>query len=159
MFWVKSSVYSRWQCLPVAIALILAGCGDSSDSEFDELALLDQYDLNRRRHDPEKYVEVELGEFNVSRRVPKTTKTLYVRCHLFAVADRLDEDQLHDALLERKDRMRDAVISILQKMDQKALAEPNMNWMKSEMIPVVNKALKVRSVRDIVTSSFSLERV
>lgn len=153
---VKSSF--RWLCLLPMVALVLSGCGQSSNPDFDELALLDQYDLNRRRHDPEKYVEVDLGEFNVSRRVPKTNKTLYVTCHLFAIADKVDRDQLTNALLDRKERMRDAVISILQKMDQKALAEPNMNWMKSEMIPVVNKALKVRSVRDVVTSDFSLEQ-
>ena len=61
-------------------------------------------------------------------------------------------------LLQRNQRMRDSVISIIQRTKIEDFSEPSMNWMRAELIPAVNRILKTSSVRDVVFTEFAIER-
>lgn len=125
---------------------------------MDEVALLDHYNVHGRRHDPVNYVEVDLGEYFVPRDIVDSPDVLFVKCHMIAIADKKDRSDLESAILERRTRMRDIVMSAMRKTELEALSEPSMNWLKSELIPAINKILKTSAVRDIVLVDFSLER-
>ena len=149
--------------LVLALGLLscqLCGCGGEAtgDAALDEVTLMERYEAQGRRHDPENYIELDLGPFFVTRKIADSSDTLIVRCHLYAVAPQNDQEDLVDTLAIRQKRMRDTVIEVIQTTDVAALSESSMNWIRSEIIPAINKVLHTRSVRDIVFSDFSLER-
>ncbi len=142
----------------LAVAVLATGCGGGAATNFDEAALLDEYNVQGRRHDPVEFVEVDMGDFFITRRLPDTKDMLYVSCHLYAVTPQEESGFVEFTLMERKTRMRDTVMSVVQKAEIDALTEPSLTWIKSEMIPEVNRTLRTRSVRDIVFSTYSLQR-
>ena len=135
-----------------------AGCGQEVSSDLsDPQELLARYDHDRRRHDPRQFVEVELGEYFVTRRQPDNN--IYtIRCKLFAVVPRDKQPELEEALTTRRTAMRDAILGTIRSTEFEHLTEPTLSWVKSEMIPIVNRSLKTRVLRDIVFADYSFER-
>ena len=99
-------------------ALVLCatlGCGGEADPNLATMDLIERYEAQSNRHDPENFVEVDLGKFFVTRRIPDSSSMLLVRFHLYAVTPRDDQVALTDSLQQRNQRMRDSVISIIQR--------------------------------------------
>lgn len=156
---------SRWQTWNSAagglLAVLLAvasGCGGGSSADLNTTELIERYEAQSNRHDPENFVEVDLGKFFVTRRIPDKSDLLLVRFHLYAVTPRDDQANLSAQLAQRNQRMRDTIIAIIQRTKIEDFSEPSMNWVRAELIPAVNQVLKTSAVRDIIFSEFAVER-
>jgi flagellar basal body-associated protein FliL len=55
-------------------------------------------------------------------------------------------------------RVRDAVISAVQRSDLDQLRDPSLGWLKAELLATINQSLQMRILRDIVFTEFSFER-
>jgi flagellar basal body-associated protein FliL len=110
----------------------------------------------QRRHDPTEMIEVDLGEFTVTQRQPDSNILLLVRFKIFGVIEREKKDDFAKLLEDRRQRMRDSVITIVQRADMEQLSDPTLGWLKSEIIPSVNKLLRTRILKDVVFSEFTM---
>jgi flagellar basal body-associated protein FliL len=52
--------------------------------------------------------------------------------------------------------MRDAVISLVQHSDIEQLADPKMEYLKSELVIAINRVLQGQVIKDVAFSEFSL---
>ena len=141
------------------LVLLSIGCGESADSEFEEPAeVLTQLYAKRKRHDPENFVEVELGIYAVT--VPPTDDRgpLFVRFTLFGVVPEDEVSDFGDLLVKRSHRMRDGIMNTIRRSETQHIKDPSLNWVKSELVPNINRNLRCQSLRDVVFTSFSLER-
>ena len=156
------STLIAWALVLVLATLVAAlpGCG-SSDPETTDLAdpgkLLDTYDRSRRRHDPLRFVEVDLGEFFTTKYVGEKG-TYTIRFRLYAVIDQKQKLELKEAIAKREKRMRDKVFTTLGKTELEYFREPTLGWIRSELIVAVNRALHTRVIRDVVFSEFAFEK-
>ncbi len=139
------------------LVFVAPGCSSSDETAVNADEFLDHYERDRRRHDPNTFVEVDLGEFFVTQR-QSATESYFVRFHIYGVMPEDQTNEFTKALSSRGERMRDAVISTVRRSDLEHLAEPELAFLKSELIPTINHALKTRVVRDVVFTSYSLER-
>lgn len=137
----------------------LTGCGKSDDPTKigDPGKLLEDYDRSRRKHDPIRFEEVDLGEYFTTKYI-EGQGTYTVRFHLYAVVDRAQKQELLDAIAAREKRMRDIVLTTVGKTELEYYREPTLGWLRSELIAAVNRSLHTRVVRDVVFSEFSFER-
>lgn len=161
MFTPELSIF--WKMLAgaatVVVTLVTIGCGaNKSDSPGEPLSLLGTLDGGQRQHDPVNQVEVDLGQFNFTRSLPETSALMFVEFRLVAVISRDDLAEFTKLLGERKERMRGAILEALQQANAEQLADSNMVWIRSEMVPAVNRALHTGAVRDVVFTQFSLDR-
>ena len=142
-----------------SLTLLAIGCGKSLDSEVQDPAeVLTQLDAKGKRHDPEKFVEVDLGMYAVT--VPSTEECgpLFVRFKLFGVMPEGEANEFGDLLLKRSHRMRDGIMNTIRRSETQHIRDPSLNWVKSELIPNINRNLRCQALRDVVFTSFSLER-
>lgn len=141
----------------VVTALSGSGCGDREPIEIlDAQSLLDRYELDRRRHDPTSFSEVDLGQFYVSLRDDRCT--YQVGFHMFGV---IPDDQLSrfQQLIEPcAQRVRDAVIRTVQGSAPDQLRAPSLEWLKGQLLDAVNQCLRMRILRDVVFTEFSFEQ-
>lgn len=115
--------------------------------------------------DAEGFVEIDLGEFFVTRKEDIEGKLddatvpqiLVVRFHLYGVVHEHHEDQFVEQLEERRERMRDTVIASIQASELQHLTDPTLGWMRSELVPGINRTLRTRHLHDVVFSAFSIE--
>jgi flagellar basal body-associated protein FliL len=138
--------------------LACAGCGRSLDAVSAQ-ELLDRYEHENVRHDPRTFIEVDLGEYFVTYRQGADKPTFAVRFQMHGVIHENDESKFHQALAEHRDRMRDGVLSTVQRCDLDHLYEPTMAWLKAELVPEINRSLKTRALRDVVFNDFSFEQL
>ncbi len=144
--------------LAAGLCVVLSGCGGSVEQQdIDPLAVYEQFESGQQRHDPLSMVEVDLGDYLVTRRVADSHDILFVRFQLFAIVPRDDEQKFTTLIEGSRTRMRDGVLTIVQKADLKDLADARMSSVKSEVVVSINKSLRTRTVRDVVFSDFSLE--
>ncbi len=141
----------------VVTALLGSGCGDSQPTEIlDAQSLLNRYELDRRRHDPTNFREVDLGQFYVSLRDDRCN--YQVRFHMFGV---LPDDQLsrfEQTIEPYSQRVRDAVIRTVQGSAPDQLRAPSLQWLKGQLLDAVNQCLRTRILRDVVFTEFSFEQ-
>ena len=156
-----------WSLLWVLLAFLLGsllaslvGCsGETTEAQQieDPAKLLESYDNSRRRHDPIRFEEVDLGEFFTTRYVPGKG-TYAVSFHLYAVVDRQHREELTKAKTKREKRMRDAIFTTLAKTELEYFREPTLAWIRSELMTAINRSLQTRVVRDVVFGEFSFEK-
>ncbi len=164
----QPSTARRWRALllvllSLALGILLSsllGCGGKS-SEAQQIEdpgkLLENYDRSRRRHDPIRFEEVDLGEFFTTKFI--AGKGSYaVSFHLYAVVDRKHRSELIAAKQKREKRMRDAIFTTLAKTELDYFREPTLAWIRSELMTAINRSLQTRVVRDLVFGEFSFER-
>jgi hypothetical protein len=128
----------------------------SSGFETNELLELLQEDF--RRHDPQGYSELDLGEFRVTRSLGLEEGTLQVRFHLYGVLSDDKMTQFKDRAAQYDSRLRDAVLSLVQSCDLGELATPRLGSLKSQLTRSINEMLRTRSLRDVVFSELTIER-
>jgi flagellar basal body-associated protein FliL len=139
------------------LALFCSGCGNSEPMEMlDAQALLDRYEQDRRRHDPNSFSEIDLGQFYVS--LHQDPATYQVRFHIFGVIPDNQMSRFQDRIEPCTQRVRDAVISAVQRSEIDQLRDPSLGWLKAELLDAINQSLQMRILRDIVFTEFSFER-
>ncbi len=161
----------RLSSLRVTLAILLAlllgslcaslvGCG-GSESQAEQIddpgKLLESYDRSRRRHDPIRFEEVDLGKFFTTKYV-KDQGTYTVSFHLYAIVDKKHRQELVDSKAKREKRMRDAIFTTLAKTELEYFREPTLGWIRSELMTSINRSLQSRVIRDVVFGEFSFER-
>jgi flagellar basal body-associated protein FliL len=103
-------------------------------------------------------VEVKLGEFKITHasNVPETP--VNVKFTVYGLLPEKKKEEFDASIDKHKQRMRDAVISLVHKTDFEALNDPSLDGLKSELIVAINQSLETNAVKDLVFSAFSIER-
>jgi flagellar basal body-associated protein FliL len=150
------------------VALALLGCAaftslSCSSSEEKPAASLEAAEIlelisdGQRRNDPKNDVEVDLGKFRVTHSVGESGEVLLlVDFQLFAVLPGEKQPAIDAALPTYSNRLRDAVISLVQSIDTEHLTDPSLAFLKAEIIAGANRVLQERLVKDVVFSNFSV---
>ena len=68
------------------------------------------------------------------------------------------QSQFEEMIEPYAQRMRDAVISAVQRSDLEQLRDPSLGWLKAELLTTINRSLQMRILRDIVFTDFSFEK-
>jgi hypothetical protein len=144
----------------VSLFPLLAGCGSETKAAtaMDGIELLDLLEQQDKRHDPNAFIEISLGDYLVSRRGLNGEGILVVRFQLFGIVAQTQQEKLTHDLPAYEKRVRDAVISLVQRTDIDQLTDPNLAYLKSEITLATNHVLQGRLIKDVVFSNFSLER-
>jgi hypothetical protein len=130
--------------------------GHSSAPDYEEL--LSMISLKDKKHDPRLYVEVDLGEFKVTHSGPEKSDYLVVlRFQIFGVLHEQELAKIQKSLEERQQRMRDTVLSVVQKTHFDQLNDPSLDAVKSDLVVSINRVLETNILRDIAFSKFSME--
>jgi hypothetical protein len=124
-------------------------------NEYEEL--LTMITSKDKKHDPRHFKEIELGVFKVTHPGIDGETFLIVRFHIFGVLPEQDQLAFDRALEGRQQRMRDAVLSVMQKARVEHLLDPSLDYVKADLIAAVNRVLEASLVRDIAFSNFSIE--
>jgi hypothetical protein len=140
-------------------SLPAAGCGtkERSVAELDAselLALLqDQQQL-----DPRNYVERDLGRFRVTHPLGDDEGQMHVQFQLVAILPPARQDRLASVLPHVEKRMRDAVISLVQRTETEYLTDPGLEYFKTEVVSAINRVLQEPLLVDVAFSDFSMDR-
>ena len=147
-------------CLIFAASVCaLAGCGQTrakSLAELDGGELLNLIE-GERRADARTLVEVDLGRFRVSHAVDNGQ--VLVQFHLIGLITQAKQMRLAELLPQYEKRLRDAVISLVQKMETDQLMDPSLAFFKTELVAAVNRILAEQILRDVAFSDFSLDQL
>jgi flagellar basal body-associated protein FliL len=141
------------------LCLLLVGCGRSSrpaaGMEASELLEIIQQQQER---DPSAYVESDLGTFRVSHPLPGGEGQIVVSFHLYGVLPPARQSRLKQLLPTYENRVRDAVISHVQRTQTEHLTDPSLAYFKAELVAAINRVLQDRVMADVVFSDYSVER-
>ncbi len=132
--------------------------GESDSSASIEAGeILELINDGQRKIDPRGYVEVDLGKFRVTHAAHGDDEALLlVDFQLYGVLPAEKREALEHALPTYNNRLRDAVISLVQRTDTEHLTDPSLAFFKAELVAGVNRVLQERLVRDVVFSDFSV---
>jgi flagellar basal body-associated protein FliL len=155
-----------WPRLRRVFALSLLSCAAASSlscSHSDEksAAALEAAEIlelvNEGQNDPRSDVEIDLGTFRVTHAVGRDDEILLlVDFQLYGVLSQHKQVALDAALPGYSNRVRDAIISLVQSIDTEHLTDPSLAFLKSEIIASINRVLQQRLVKDVVFSNFSV---
>ena len=124
----------------------------------DGAELLDLLEVGGQS-DPSRFVELEIGSFRVTHQLADEGEQLVVKFRLFGIVSESKEERLHHELPKYESRIRDAVISLVQKTEAEQLAEPGLKWLKAELVGAINRVVQDRALSGVAFSDFSLEEV
>jgi flagellar basal body-associated protein FliL len=110
-----------------------------------------------RKHDPRLYLEVDLGEFRVSRPGASEDDIVVVKFQIFGVLNEQDHAKFVESSLGREQRLRDAVLSVVHRTELEQLMDPSLDNVKSELVAGINRILENDFLRDVAFSQFSME--
>jgi flagellar basal body-associated protein FliL len=152
----------RW---PIALAalslggLVLSGCSRSTRStagmEANELL---EFVQQQQQKDPSAYIEYDLGKFRVSHPLPGGEGQVMVTFQLYGVLPPARQSQLKRLLPRYENRMRDAVISLVQRTQTEHLTDPSLAYFKADLVAAINRVLQDRVLADVAFSEYSIER-
>lgn len=142
----------------ILCGLFLMGCGGSTDEDIilDPLHLIDNFDKNPPRHHPRKLVEISLGHIETSMPANEDGEIITVNFDAHIIVPKERREDIEKRVEQRISRIQDHMTRVLMEIDPRELSDPNMTWMKSELIPVINRILQADDVRDVVFSDFSV---
>lgn len=110
-----------------------------------------------KKHDPRLYMEIDLGEFRVTRPGEQDDEIYIVKFHIFGVLNEQDQLKFGESALGREQRLRDAVLSVVHRCELTELFDPSLDSVKSELVAAINQILENDFIRDIAFSQFALE--
>jgi hypothetical protein len=144
--------------LLMCVAAACASCSDSNEKSAAALEAAEILELvSEGQSDPRSDVEVDLGTFRVTHAVAEgDEELLLVDFRLYGVLSGRKQAALDEALPAYINRVRDAIISLVQSIDTEHLTDPSLAFLKSEIIASINRVLQQRLVKDIVFSNFSV---
>lgn len=110
-------------------------------------------------HDPSRFVEIEIGTFRVTHKVAGGEHSVLLKFRLFGIVPESKQAYLYSELPKFEKRIRDAVISLVQKSEAEQLEEPGLKWLKAELVAAINRVVQDRALHDVAFSDFSMEGV
>lgn len=146
--------------LSLASLLVLGaiGCsGKSDDVEALQTAALLELIDGHQAHDPHKSVEVELGRFQITHPLDRNG-VLYIEFHLYGILPEERRADLQKSLPAHSVRIRDAVISLVQKTEADQFGDPELALLRAEMVTAINRVLQERLLKDVAFSELSIQR-
>lgn len=143
------------------LASVAAACVSCSHSDDKSAAALEAAEIlelvNEGQNDPRSDIEIDLGTFRVTHAVAQDDEELLlVDFRLYGVLSEHKQAALLEALPGYSNRVRDAIISLVQSIDTEHLTDPSLAFLKSEIIASINRVLQQRLIKDIVFSNFSV---
>ena len=145
----------------LSLGLCLAGCGGGevkAPVSLEAAALLELLDKEHESQDIKSLVELDLGKFRISHAMPESEGMLQIRFTLYGVLTEAKKAQIEEELPKFEKRMRDAVISLVQKSETEQLADPALTYLKTEITAALNRVLQARVLKNVVFSEFSMMR-
>ena len=142
-----------------ATCLFLAGCGQGSSSagQLEASELLELLEEQELKSDNQAYAEVDLGEYKVTHVLESGEGQILVRFHLFGIVPEAKHAKLEHSLEAYKNRLRGAVIQLVQETETEQLTDPGLAFFRSEVVAAINRVLEDRLVKDVAFSDFSVE--
>jgi flagellar basal body-associated protein FliL len=138
--------------------MFLAGCGHDAQSAAElEAAELLRLIQKQKHQDPSAYVEADLGKFRVSHVVNDGHEQVHVSFHLVGILPPDRVSRLEELRPAYENRLRDAVISLVQKTETEHLTDPSLSYFKAEVVGAVNRVLQDRVLADAAFSDFSID--
>lgn len=158
---MSSGLLSRFSFLLATGCLIITamtGCGGSAGEDviLDPLHLIDNFDKNPPRHHPRKLVELSVGQFAVKRPVDDYRASMELKFDIYIVVPKRAATELEERLQARQSRVSDQINSVVGRIELDEVSDPNLTWIKSELIPVLNRVLQSDDVRDVVLGDISV---
>lgn len=152
------SLRSSFAACGIALWL-LCGCGQKTQST----ALLDTSELleliqDHKPGESKNYVEQDMGRFRVSHALATEGQVL-VQFHLYGLVPPQRKEKLAALLPKYEKRVRDAVISLVQRTETEHLTDASLAYFKTELVSSVNEVLQDRLLSDVVFSDFSIDPV
>jgi hypothetical protein len=140
------------------IALLLASCSHEvkHPAAMEAVELLDLLEERQKRHDPQAYIEVDLGRFAVTHPLAEGEGAVMVSFHLYGVLPEERQAALEQALPGVTYRLRDAAISLVQRIETDHLTDPSLSFFKAELVAAINRVLGERLLRDVAFSDFAV---
>jgi flagellar basal body-associated protein FliL len=83
-------------------------------------------------------------------------ETIMIELDASIIVPKDRRNEIEKRVEQRISRIQDHMTRVLMEIDPDELSDPNMTWMKSELIPVINRVLQTDDVRDVVFSDFSV---
>lgn len=143
-------------------SLSLTGCGSTppvkSPALLDSIKLLELAADKREDVDPKTLLEVKLGDFKVTHASNVPEQLVNIKFTLYGVLPDSKKDAFEASLKKNQQRLRDAVLSFVHRADFEIITDPTLVGLKSELLVPINQTLETNVVRDIVFSSYSVER-
>ncbi len=159
-FSIRTSAGALWLACLVVCAGAASSCSRAEPAHNDSGEageILELINEGQNKIDPQGYAEVDLGKFRVTHAVAGDDEALLlVDFRLYGVLPVERQQVLEQALPTYNNRLRDAVISLVQRTDTEHLTDPSLAFFKAELVAAVNRVLQQRLVRDVVFSDFSV---
>jgi hypothetical protein len=148
-----------WIGLPIALCA-LPGCGAAPQqvAGLDVPELMELLEDEHLKRNPQAFSEVDLGKFKVSRMLPADDGQLLVKFHLIGVVPETKQADFEGELPKYETRVRDAVLSLVQRAEPEHLADPALNYLKSEILKAINDQMHGRLLKSVAFSDLSIER-
>ncbi|MGV3605748.1 MAG: flagellar basal body-associated FliL family protein [Planctomycetaceae bacterium] len=145
------------------LAALMLGCGSKEEAgqnpeALEAIALLDLLDKDHKQQDPTSFVELQLGKFKISHSLPDSEGTLLVQFTLYGVMSESKKEQIEPNLPAIEKRVRDAVISVVQRAEVEQLGDPALNYVKAELVTSLNRVMRGRILKAVAFSEFSIIR-
>jgi hypothetical protein len=149
----------RWAAALLA-CLIVAGCGTKTERSVAELDASELLSLiqDQQKLDPRNYIETDLGRFRVTHPLGGNEGQIHVQFQLVALLPLARQDRLGKVLPHVEKRVRDAIISLVQRTETEYLTDPGLEYFKTEVVSTINRVLQEPLIVDVVFSDFSMDR-
>ena len=151
---------NRIALLILALPIGLAGCG-SSEPEIDlqdPLRTLASLEAQQQLHASELYMEIELGEFFIVKKLPDSAYGMGISCHLFGVIPIESQAEFEAILAKRQQRMRDRVIEQVQVTDTEVITDSDLELLKADLLTTCRRSLETNLLQRVVISEFSVRQ-
>ena len=141
-------------------ACSLAGCGSApvQVAGMDVPELMELLEDEQMKKHPHAYVEIDLGKFKVTRMLPADEGQLVVRFHLIGVLPEARQQDFTDSMPKYETRLRDSILSLVQKAEPEHLSDPALSYLKAEMLGTINEQMHARHLKSVVFSDLTIER-
>jgi hypothetical protein len=138
---------------------LLAGCGPSGSAagQLEANELLELLQEQELKSDSQDLAEVDLGEFRITHVLEGDAGQILVKFHLIGLVPASRLSKATHALDHYKNRIRDAVIHLVQETETEQLTDPGLAFFRSEVVAAANRVLQERLLKDVVFSNFSVE--
>jgi hypothetical protein len=142
--------------------LILSACGCGSApvqvAGMDVPEIMELLEEEQLKKNPHAFAEVDLGKFKVTQMLPKEEGQLIIRFHLIGIVPESKQAEFTDLMPKYETRLRDAILSLVQRAEPEHLSDPGLSYLKSEMLTIINNQMQTRHLKSVVFSDLSIER-
>ncbi len=144
----------------VMFALGAIGCGSApvQVAGMDVPEIMELLEDEQLKRNPQAFVEVDLGKYKVTQMLPKEEGQLVVRFHLIGIVPESKQSEFTDSMPKYETRLRDSILSLVQRAEPEHLSDPGLSYLKSEMLTVINNQMHTRHLKSVAFSDLSIER-